>query len=281
MNSIHCGKFTILFDRPRIVGILNITPDSFSDGGKFLAPTDAIARAREMVSEGADMIDIGAESSRPGSQRISVEEELRRIVPVLDILVRELQVPISIDTMKPEVAEECLKTGASIINEVSGLRDPAMRAVAARFRAPVIIMHMQGTPDTMQKNPQYENVVEEIIVYLEQQAALAREAGIKQIIIDPGIGFGKTIAHNLAILRHLGEFRRLGYPVMIGVSRKSFLQKITVAGAAAPAGAADIAVATLAAEAIARYNGADIIRTHDVAGARRAIAIAEAIRSAG
>ena len=290
MEIIRCKKFTIVFDRPRIAGILNITPDSFSDGGRFLAPADAIAHAREMVAEGTDMIDLGGESSRPGSQRISVEEELRRILPVLDVLVKELSIPISLDTMKPEVADECLARGAHIINDVSGLRDPAMRAVVARHRAPAVIMHMQGAPETMQANPQYENVVEEIIMYLEQQATLAREAGIEQIIIDPGIGFGKTAEHNLAILRHLGEFRRLGYPVMIGVSRKSFLQKITGDGffchsrvKACPresGGGNPVSEATLAAEAIAGYNGADIIRTHDVAGARRTIAIAEAIRNA-
>ena len=275
MLSIYSGKFIVSFDRPRIVGILNITPDSFSDGGKFFTADAAIARARAMIAEGADMIDMGAESTRPGSERISAAEELRRILPVLDVLAKELLVPISIDTMKPEVAEECLKRRAHIINDVSGLRDPAMRAVAGRHRAPVIIMHMQGTPETMQINPQYENVIEEIIAHLKQQAALAKEAGIEQIIIDPGIGFGKTVQHNLAILAHLGEFRRLGYPVMIGVSRKSFLQKITGTGAG------NVAEATVAAEAIAGYNGADIIRTHDVAGARRSIAIAEAIRNAG
>jgi len=274
MQTLRCKKFTIVFDRPRIAGILNVTPDSFSDGGKFLAPVDAIARARELVAEGADMIDIGAESTRPESRRISADEELGRILPVLDILAKELPVPISIDTMKSEVAEECLARGASIINDVSGLRDPAMREVVGRHQAPAIIMHMQGAPDTMQKNPQYENVVEEIIAYLEQQAILAKSAGIEQIIIDPGIGFGKTVQHNLAILRHAGEFRCLGYPVMIGVSRKSFLQKIIGVGAD------DMAEATLATEAIARYNGADMIRTHDVGAARRAVAIADAIRKA-
>ena len=273
MFPIHCGQFILSFDRPAVLGILNVTPDSFSDGGKFFTPTDAIAHARALAAAGADIIDMGGESSRPGSPRISTDEELRRITPVLDVLTKELEIPISIDTMKPEVADECLRRGAHIINDVSGLRDPAMREVIARHRASAIIMHMQGTPDTMQKNPQYENVVEEIITYVEKQAALAREAGIEQIIIDPGIGFGKTVQHNLAILRHLGEFRRLGYPVMIGVSRKSFLQKIS--GTAT----GDAAEATLAAEAIAGYNGADIIRTHDIAGARRALAIADAIRN--
>ncbi|MFY9463372.1 MAG: dihydropteroate synthase, partial [Candidatus Sungiibacteriota bacterium] len=182
MSVIHCGKFTISFDRPRIAGILNITPDSFSDGGKFFTPTDAIAHARALVAAGADMIDMGGESSRPGSPRISIDEELRRIMPALDVLTKELQIPISIDTMKPEVADECLRRGAHIINDVSGLRDPAMREVIARHQAPAIIMHMQGTPDIMQKNPQYGDVVEEIIAYLGEQAALAREAGIEQII---------------------------------------------------------------------------------------------------
>ncbi|MFY9463132.1 MAG: dihydropteroate synthase [Candidatus Sungiibacteriota bacterium] len=305
MSVIHCGKFTISFDRPRIVGILNVTPDSFSDGGKFFAPAAAITHAQDMIAEGADIIDIGGESTRPGSQRISVEEELGRILPVLDVLVKELPVPISIDTTKPEVAEKCLGRGAHIINDVSGLRDSRMREVAARLKAPVIIMHMQGTPDTMQKNPQYGDVVEEIIAYLGEQATMAKSAGIEQIIIDPGIGFGKTIQHNLAILAHLGEFRILGYPVMVGVSRKSFLQKIIgdnsfchsrengnpesmeKTGSPIKSGMTEKYIsthqtseATLAAEAIARYNGADMIRTHDVAGCKRAIAIAGAIRKA-
>lgn len=274
MQTLRCGNFTLSFDKPRIVGILNVTPDSFSDGGKFFAPADALARARVLQEEGADIIDIGGESTHPGSQRISVEEELHRVLSVLDAVVKEIPLPISVDTSKPEVAEECLKRGAHIINDVYGLRDPAMREVVARHKAPVIIMHMQGTPDTMQIKPTYQNVVEEIITYLDQQAALAKEEGVEQIIIDPGIGFGKTIEHNLTILNHLHEFRRLGYPVMVGTSRKSFIPKILGLGPEA------VFEGTLASVAIAAYNGADLLRVHDVTACRRAIAIAGAIRSA-
>jgi len=272
MNSIRCGKFTIPLDRPRIVGILNVTPDSFSDGGKFFDPVRAVAHARRMASEGADVIDIGGESSRPGSVRISADEELRRVLPVFDALADELAIPISVDTSKPEVAEECLKRMPVIINDVYGLRDEKMREVIARYRAPVIIMHMQGTPDTMQKNPSYGDVVEEVIGYLDTQARLARAAGIEQIIVDTGIGFGKTVKQNLLLLKHMHEFKRLGYPVMIGVSRKSFLQKISGTGSD------DVLEGTLAASVIAAYNGADLLRVHDVAPVRRALTVAEAIR---
>jgi len=272
MRTLNCGRFIIDFDRPRIVGILNVTPDSFSDGGRFLAPSDALAHARDMVAQGADIIDIGGESTRPGSRPVSVGEELGRVLPVLDSILGELSVPISIDTSKPAVADECIARGAHIINDVYGLRDPEMRRVAARRGAPVIIMHMKGTPETMQADPQYEDVASEVIGYLERQAALAREAGIEQIVVDPGIGFGKTLEHNLEILRRLGEFRRLDYPLMVGASRKSFLRKITGDGPD------DTADATLASVAIAAYNGADLLRVHDVAPARRAVVVAAQIR---
>lgn len=272
MDQIHCGEFTIPLDRPRVVGILNVTPDSFSDGGKFFHHDHAVVHALQMARDGADMIDIGGESTRPGSVRISPDEELRRVLPVLDALAGKLTIPISIDTSKSEVAEECLKRTPVIINDVYGLRDKRMREVAARYRAPVIIMHMQGTPDTMQKNPSYGNVVEEVVGYLDTQAKLARAAGITQVIVDPGIGFGKTVKHNLLLLKHLHEFKRLGYPLMVGVSRKSFLQKILGADSD------DVFEGTLAASVLAAYHGANLLRVHDVAPVRRAIAITEAIR---
>lgn len=273
MNSIRCGKFTLPLDRPRIVGILNVTPDSFSDGGKFFDSDRAIAHALRMARDGADMIDIGGESSRPGSARISPEEELRRILPVLDALADKLTIPISVDTSKPEVASACLARMPVIINDVYGLRDRKLREVIAYHHAPAIIMHMQGTPDTMQKNPSYGDVVREILEYLRTQAELARGEGIEQIIVDPGIGFGKTITHNLLLLKHLDRFKRLGYPIMIGVSRKSFLQKILGANSD------DVLEGTLAASVIAAYNGADLIRVHDVAPMRRALAVAGEIKS--
>lgn len=272
MELIHCGKFTVPLDRPRVVGILNVTPDSFSDGGKFFHRDHAVAHAFRMARDGADVIDIGGESTRPGSVRVSPDEELRRILPVLDALAPELAIPVSIDTSKPEVAEACLARMPVIINDVYGLRDEKMREVAARYRAPVIIMHMQGTPDTMQKNPSYGDVVEEVVGYLDTQVKLARAAGIEQIIVDPGIGFGKTLQHNLLLLKHLHEFKRLGYPLMVGVSRKSFLQRILGADSD------DVLEGTLAASVLAAYHGADLLRVHDVAPVRRAIAITEAIR---
>ncbi|MBI5072430.1 dihydropteroate synthase, partial [Candidatus Woesearchaeota archaeon] len=195
------GNKILCFEKPLIMGIINITQDSFSDGGKFLHAEAAIQHAKKLVKEGADILDLGAESTKPGSEEITEEEELKRLLPVLDVLLKdpEVQIPISIDTYKPNVAEICLQRGTHIVNDITGMQNPKMREVAAQYHVPVIIMHMQGTPKTMQENPQYNDVVEEIIDFLEQQINVCKAEGITQIMGDPGIGFGKTVEHNLEI----------------------------------------------------------------------------------
>jgi len=255
-----------------IMGILNVTPDSFSDGGSYDTVEKAVARAKEMIAEGADVIDIGGESTRPGSEAVSVEEELTRVLPVVKRLKVEVKVPLSIDTMKPAVARECLKLGVSYLNDVTGLRDAEMLKVAAEFNCKVIIMHMQGMPKVMQENPHYEDVVQEIKEYLLRQAEKAKKAGVKEIILDPGIGFGKSVEDNLRIIKNLKEFTELGYPVLIGLSRKSFLGKITGLEVN------ERVEATIAADTIAVLNGAAIIRVHDVKEAKRALLVVEAIK---
>lgn len=259
-----------------VMGIVNVTPDSFSDGGLFFAPEDAIRHGRRLVEDGADILDVGGESTRPGSDAVTAEEELRRVLPVIEELAKERSAVISIDTMKPEVASACLRAGARIVNDVSGLRNPQMREVAARNGAAVVIMHMQGTPKTMQHAPRYDDVVDEIAAYLETQAAVAREAGIREIAIDPGIGFGKTAAHNFEILGRLRELTDLGYPLLVGVSRKSFLRKM-------PGGEAtgQQIEGTIAACVVAAMHGANVIRVHDVAECKRALRVVDAIGSAG
>ncbi len=274
MQQLVLKNITLNLDRPLIVGILNVTPDSFSDGGKFLSTSAALAHARQMIEDGADIIDAGGESTRPGSTGISLDEELARVLPVVKELVKEISVPLSIDTRKQEVAQACLELGAHIINDVSGLADEKMIKVAAHFKAPVVIMHMKGTPVSMQYAPIYENVIEEIALFLSERALRARQLGIEQIIIDPGIGFGKTIEHNLSIIKHLAEFKELGYPIFIGPSRKSFLGnmlKIEVSERLSP---------TLAAVTACVLNGADFLRVHDVKECKRAILVADAIKNA-
>lgn len=264
-----------LSDRPLIMGILNVTPDSFSDGGRYAAPERAFLRAREMAEEGADIIDIGGESTRPGSEAVSAKEELRRVMPVIERLAADGTVPISIDTCKAEVADEALDAGTAIVNDISGLRhDPAMADVIARHGASVVIMHMQGTPRTMQVNPVYDDVVEDVKAFLRERAAVAREAGIRQVMIDPGIGFGKTVEHNLEILRRLEEFTELGCPILVGPSRKSFI------GALLDLPVDERVEGTAAAVAIAVQKGASIVRVHDVKAMRRVATVARAMRGA-
>jgi dihydropteroate synthase len=263
--------------RPVLMGILNVTPDSFSDGGRFSTQANAIDRGLEMVEEGVDIIDIGGESTRPGAASVSVEEEIKRVVPVISALVETVQVPISVDTYEPEVAEAALEAGASIINDISGLRDPAMAALAARSGVPTVVMHMKGTPRTMQENPVYEEVVAEVISWLEGACQRAREAGVNdsQLIIDPGIGFGKSTANNLELLQRLRDFRSLGYPVLIGTSRKSVIGSVL-----------DLPVhqrleGTAATVALSVCDGADIVRVHDVLAMRRVMDMSQAICRSG
>lgn len=243
-----------------IMGILNITPDSFSDGGEFFNRQKAIQHAEEMVKEGADIIDIGGESTRPFSKRIPADEELKRVLPVLKE-VKRLNVQISIDTYKSVVAENCLKNGANIINDISALRmDEKMADIIAKYNCKVVLMHMKGTPENMQLNPAYKNVIKEISEFFEERIEFALKKGIKKenIILDTGIGFGKTVRHNIEILRNLKEFKKFNLPILVGTSRKSFIGKILNKDEK------NRLEGTLATTVIAIMNGADIIRVHDV-----------------
>lgn len=243
------------------MGILNVAPDSFSGDG--ITDIDAaVARAWKFVEEGADILDIGGESTRPGSQPISAEEEMRRVLPIVERLVSQnFPLPISLDTYKPDVARRGLEAGVCIINDIYGLRQPKMLELVAEFKPAVVIMHMQGTPQTMQLNPTYVDCVREISEFLKGQAEKAEKAGLPKelIIVDPGIGFGKTVEHNLEILRRLREIKELGYPVLIGTSRKSFIGKVL--GIGVPM---ERVWGTAATIAVAIVNGADVVRVHDV-----------------
>lgn len=269
----HLGKYVLDFSKPILMGIVNITPDSFSDGNKYFEPAAAIQHCKQLIAEGAHILDLGAESSRPGSDPVSVEEEQQRILPVLDALLNDptITVPLSIDTWKPEVVEACLKKGAHIINDITGMQNPEMQALAARYHVPVVIMHMQGIPKTMQENPMYNDVVDDIISFFERQIHLCEQKGITNIILDPGFGFGKTVGHNLEILRRLKEFHILGKPLLIGTSRKSFIQK-TIGGMPT-----DRLEGTIASNVIASMCGAHIFRVHDVKACKRALDLAALI----
>lgn len=262
----------ILGPRTLIMGILNVTPDSFSDGGLFLDPARAVAHALQMQRDGADIIDIGAESTRPGSHPISAAEELRRLLPVLEALRGRLKIPISVDTQKSSVAEIALGAGAGIINDISGLKhDPRIAAVAARHRVPLILMHVRGTPRTMQKGPFARNVLKDVANGLRRSIAVARKAGVpkSQIILDPGIGFGKSFSQNYELLAKLPELAKLGYPLLVGTSRKGFLGASFVenglpALAGKPVPPQDRIWGTAATVAASILGGAHIVRVHDV-----------------
>ncbi len=259
--------------RTYVMGILNVTPDSFSDGGRYFSLDSAVEHAMKMVEDGANIIDVGGESTRPGSEPIPLEEELRRVIPVIKEIVKRVDIPVSIDTYKSEVARQALDSGALIVNDISGLRfDEKMADVVANYKASVVIMHIKGTPKTMQQNPEYDDVISEIYDYLSGSVEIARRSGIEQIIIDPGIGFGKRSIDNLEIIRRLREFKSLGYPVLIGVSRKSFIGNIL-----------NLPVdqrleGTAGAVAISVWNGANIVRVHDVKEMLRVIKIVDAIK---
>jgi dihydropteroate synthase len=274
LSPIVCKEYTLRFEKTLIMGILNVTPDSFSDGGRFTNIDTAVAHGKKMVSDGADVIDIGGESSRPGSAPLSEKEELDRILPVLRRLLHEVSVPISIDTYKPLVADACLKAGAHLINDITGLTNPEMRKVAVKHNVPVVAMHMRGVPKTMQQNPVYQDLLGEITAFFQEQITTARKAGIHHIIIDPGIGFGKTVEHNLQILKHLGAFKTLGCPILVGPSRKAFIGVITGLSAQ------ERLEGTIAAITVAIMNGAHMIRVHDVNECKRAVQVADAIRGA-
>src|SRR3954451_7832433 len=255
------------------MGIVNVTPDSFSDGGEFLDPERAISHGRELADEGADILDIGGESTRPGAEAVDAGAELLRVQPVIEALAPEAG-PISIDTSKAVVAEAALDAGATMVNDVTALRsDPDLAAVCAETGCEVVLMHMLGDPRTMQDNPVYEDVVDDVKAFLSERIefATARGVGEERIWIDPGIGFGKTVDHNLELLRRLGEFRDLGRPIVVGTSRKSFIGQITGREVDDRLGG------TLATNVLAVRAGADMIRVHDVSETRQALKVADAI----
>lgn len=259
-------------DKCYIMGVLNVTPDSFSDGNLYFNDIDrAVEHAIQMQEDGADIIDVGGESSKPGSNPVSVEEEMRRVLPVIEHLSKTLSVPMSIDTYKPEVAEAAIKAGAKIINDITGLTNPNMLKVAATTKAPVIIMHMQGKPKTMQIDPHYEDVIKDIHDFFESRIKEAMKFGLTDLVLDPGIGFGKTVDHNLIILKRLNELKDLGYPIMVGPSKKSFIGSVTGLSIE------ERLEATIAAVVTARLHGAGIVRVHDVTPCRKALQIVDAI----
>jgi dihydropteroate synthase len=267
--------------RTLVMGVLNVTPDSFSDGGKFLDVDRAVEHAREMARAGADIIDIGGESTRPGSAPVGAEEESRRVVPVVEQLSDLL---VSVDTMKAEVAEKALGAGARIVNDISALRfDPRMVEVVRQAGAGVVLMHMQGTPQTMQQDPQYEDVVTEVRMFLAERIGFAVAHGLKksQIAVDPGIGFGKTVEHNLQLLARLEELSSLGCPVVVGTSRKSFLAKVLAPHEAEPGRETDQRLwGTAATVAWAVEHGARVMRVHDVAAMANVVRMVEAVKQA-
>lgn len=273
-ESFRCGPYRLGLERPLIMGILNVTPDSFSDGGLFTGTEAAVARAKKMAREGAAIIDVGGESSRPGAPPVPEEEELSRVAPVVRRLLNEVEIPVSVDTCKALVAGECLALGAHMINDITGLRDPAMREAIASHGAAAVIMHMRGEPATMQDAPSYGDVVGEIKDFFRERIAEARRAGITELVIDPGIGFGKSAAHNLEIISRLDEFEDLGCPLMLGPSRKSFIGAIT----GSPVG--NRLHETVAVVSIAVLKGARLLRVHNVDACRRAALMAEAVRGA-
>jgi dihydropteroate synthase len=274
---LRCGPYTLDLATPVVMGVLNITPDSFSDGGRFADSATALEHALRMIEEGAALIDIGGESTRPGAQAVDAEEEIRRVVPVIEALAARARVPISIDTSKPAVMTAAVRAGATLINDVRALREPGALEAAAGSGAAICLMHMQGEPRTMQADPRYGDVVAEVRDFLRERAEACRAAGVAQdrLVIDPGIGFGKRLEHNLALLAGLPALVALRWPVLVGVSRKSMLGAL-LGRAIDERVAGGVAMATAAV-----LSGASIVRTHDVAPTVDAIKVAEALRAAG
>ena len=275
--ELDCNGRTLDLSQPRVMGILNVTPDSFSDGGRFLAREAALDQARSMAAAGAAIIDVGGESTRPGAEPVSEAEELERVIPVIEALRHEIELPISVDTSKPAVMREAVRVGAGLINDVNALRAPGALEAAAEAGVPVCLMHMQGEPRTMQRDPRYQDVVAEVRDFLADRIAACVAAGIpaKRLLVDPGFGFGKTLEHNLTLLRRLHELTSLGRPLLVGLSRKSMLGALTGRPVEARQ-AASVAAAVLAAE-----RGAAIIRVHDVAETVDALAVTRAVMEEG
>ncbi|MDE2088642.1 MAG: dihydropteroate synthase [Gammaproteobacteria bacterium] len=272
---VLAGK-TLDLSCPQVMGILNVTPDSFSDGGLFFESGAAVDHAHRMVEEGAAIIDVGGESTRPDAAPVPVQEELRRVIPVIERICREVPVPVSVDTSKPEVMRAAVDAGAAMINDIRALRlDGALQAAVATG-VPVCLMHMQGEPSTMQRQPHYGDVVEEVKAFLAQRAQACVQAGIprRRILIDPGFGFGKTVRHNLLLLKQLGAFRALGLPLLVGISRKSMI------GAVLGAPPEERMYGSLALAALAAWQGASIVRVHDVRATVEALRMCAAVRDA-
>jgi len=268
------GKILNLAKKTAIMGILNVTPDSFYDGGRYTCQDEALRRVEQMIEEGADIIDVGGESTRPGSERVSLKEEIKRVIPIIEKIRENFDVPISIDTYKAEVARQAIEAGANMVNDISGLRfDPKLKEVVAKCDVPVVIAHIKGTPKDMQDNPQYRCLMGEIISYLREGIKMAEEAGISsdKIIIDPGIGFGKTTEHNLRIIKRLPELKSLGKPILIGASRKSFI------GDVLKLPVSERLEGSLAIGSLSVFQGANIIRTHDVKETRRVVDLIRAV----
>lgn len=270
-QELDCSSRTL------VMGVLNVTPDSFSDGGRFYDPVKAVQHGLKLARDGADIIDVGGESTRPGSEGIPVQEEMRRVIPVIEALAREVKVPISVDTYKSEVAARALEAGAAMVNDISAMRfDPRMAEVIAEYGVPVVLMHMLGTPKDMQLDPRYKDLLGEILDFLRARIEWAVSRGIAedQIIVDPGIGFGKTLEHNLFLLKNLSRFSCLGRPILLGTSRKSFIGKIL---------GVDVdqrEEGTAATVALGICNGANIVRVHDVARMVPVVRVTDAVMKA-
>ncbi|MEA1946941.1 MAG: dihydropteroate synthase [Thermodesulfobacteriota bacterium] len=283
--SLAWGKHRlVLGKRTCIMGVLNVTPDSFSDGGEFFTLDDAVAQGQKLFEDGADILDIGGESTRPFSDAVSAEEEIRRVIPVIENLAGRISIPISIDTTKAGVARRAIQAGASIINDVSAFRlDHGIADVAAEYEVPVILMHMLGTPKTMQTNPVYDDLIKEIKEFLKNAVDYAETKGISKskIIIDPGIGFGKTVEHNLLLIKHLHEFKTLDVPILIGPSRKAFIRNILKDKTVKDINPdlALVETGTQASVAAAVLNGAHMVRVHNVTNTRATIKIINAIKN--
>ena len=272
-SKFECGKFQLDLTRPNVMGIVNVTPDSFSDGGKYASIDLAVEHALQLIAEGADILDIGGESTRPGAEPVSLQEELRRVIPVIEALSQVTAVPLSIDTYKPEVMRAAIAAGADIVNDICALREPGALEIVADSNAGVCLMHMQGVPQTMQLNPVYEDVVAEVRQFLADwaEACLAKGIARERILLDPGFGFGKTTVHNVTLLQHLDSLNALGYPLLVGLSRKSVLGRI--------AGGDELQRlhAGLAASVISVMKGAKIVRVHDVKATVDALKVVAAV----
>jgi dihydropteroate synthase len=276
VRTLDCAGRELRLDRPRIAGIINVTPDSFSDAGEHFAASAAIAHGLKLAEEGADLIDVGGESTRPGAAPVSAQDEIARVVPVVEALAKQTTLPISIDTSKAEVMRAAVAAGAGMVNDVRALREDGALDAAASLKVVVCLMHMQGEPRTMQEAPQYDDVVSDVRRFLAERIFACEMAGIdkKRIVVDPGFGFGKTFEHNLALLRALDQFAALGVPLLVGLSRKAMIGTLT-----GREKHADRAVGSAAAALLAVQKGAAIVRVHDVAATRDALAVWEAVAS--